>query len=193
MSAVQIREPRRSPRPRFLLECAATAPKSSHRGAPVPAREARSPRVTAVSRSASSSALTSACAVCTSTPSCRRSRDTSRRPSATRARGRAARRFSRSRRADGLGVARLWRCPLTDGGRVGVEEGYWESVVLALWSLMWMRQRERGHRERDQSARRTRAIQIGRITLRVQPSRMRHSSLAFERHGSSATSVSLSM
>lgn len=44
MICVQIREPRRSPRPRCLPGFAATIPKSSHRGAPVRAREGRSPR-----------------------------------------------------------------------------------------------------------------------------------------------------
>jgi hypothetical protein len=40
---VHIREPPRSPLPRFLLECPATTSRSSRRGVPVPARAARAP------------------------------------------------------------------------------------------------------------------------------------------------------
>ena len=61
------------------------------------------------------------------------SRDTRRPPSVARARSRDARRSSRPGRGvrDGVGVARLWRCPLVCGGRVGVEQKYLESVVVA--------------------------------------------------------------
>ena len=55
VNGVQTPESRRSPLPRCLLECAATAPRSSHRGARVQARSSVA-SATAVSRSAASSA-----------------------------------------------------------------------------------------------------------------------------------------
>ena len=80
-----------------------------------------SARPLVVSRRAASSAVTSPCAVCTSTPSCWAIARSTHRLSAVRGPAHGARRSPRPGRVgrEGVDVARLWRCPQPGGGRGG--------------------------------------------------------------------------